>query len=281
MKSELTPQQIDQYRRQGFLVIEGFLTPDELEHWRTVTDEAVQQRLKEPTLNNQVTPDSFNAMVFTQCLRLADIHPGMAELMFDERLGRLAANLAGIDGTRIWHDQALYKPPYGNHTAFHLDNPFWSFYSPGAISIWVALDAATQANGCLWYLPGTHLEASYQSVGIAENFGDIFKTYPQWKKIEAVPASCPAGSAVFHSGLVAHAAGVNATAHPRRAMTCAYMPDGSTFNGQKNVLPDDYFNSLKIGDVLDNNKINRLIWHKDGRHKTLDVQKSMGKVPVA
>jgi hypothetical protein len=24
-------------------------------------------------------------------------------------------------------------------------------------------------------------------------------------------------------------------------MTCGYMPDGSTFNGVKNVLPDDYF----------------------------------------
>ena len=24
----------------------------------------------------------------------------------------------------------------------------------------------------------------------------------------------------------------------RRAMTCAYMPDGCTFNGQTNVLPD-------------------------------------------
>ena len=34
-------------------------------------------------------------------------------------------------------------------------------------------------------------------------------------------------------------------------MTCAYMPDGSTFNGQKNVLRDDYFQSLKVGDVLD------------------------------
>jgi phytanoyl-CoA hydroxylase len=281
MKSELTTQQVDQYRRQGFLVIEGFLDADELEHWREVTDDAVRLRLKDATLNNQATPDSFYAQVFTQCLRLADIHPGMAELMFDERLGRVAGTLAGVDGIRIWHDQALFKPPYGNHTAFHLDNPFWSFYSRDAISIWVALDHATLANGCLWYLPGTHLEATYQSVGIAENFGDIFKTYPQWKKIEAVPAACPAGSAVFHSGLIAHAAGVNLTPYPRRAMTCAYMPDGSTFNGQKNVLPDDYFNSLKIGDVLDNNRINRLIWQREGKHHSLDPQKLMGKMPVA
>jgi len=280
MKSELTAFQVKQYRQQGFLVIEGFLDPDELQLWRQVTEDAVQQRLKDVSLNNQVNPDTFYAQVFTQCLRLADIHPGMAKLMFDERLGRLAGTLAGVDGIRIWHDQALIKPPYGNHTAFHLDDPFWSFFSRDAISIWVALDNTTLANGCLWYLPGTHLEAPFQSVGIGENLGDIFKTYPQWRKIEAVPAACPAGSAVFHNGLVAHAAGVNLTAYPRRAMTCAYMPDGSTFNGQKNVLPDDYFNSLKVGDVLTNDHINRLIWHRDGKHHAVDTRNSMGEVPV-
>ena len=155
----------------------------------------------------------------------------------------MAATLAGIDGIRIWHDQALIKPPYGNHTAFHLDNPFWSFHSPNAISMWVALDDATLSNGCLWYLPGTHKEATFEPVGIGENLGDIFKIYPQWKTSRPLPAPAKAGSAVFHNGLVGHGAGVNMTAFPRRAMTCAYMPDGSTFNGIQNVLPDDYFKS--------------------------------------
>ena len=46
----------------------------------------------------------------------------------------------------------------------------------------------------------------------------------------------------------------------RRAMTCAYMPDGSTFNGKRNILPEKYFNSLKIGDVIDDPKQVPLIW---------------------
>lgn len=262
MKTELNKQQIEKYQEQGFLVIDGFLDADELEHWRKITQEAVDLRLKNSVLNNQTDPNSYYAQVFTQCLRLADIHEGMAKLIFDERLGQVAGTLAGVDGIRIWHDQALFKPPYGNPTAFHLDNPFWSFYSPNAISLWVALDDATIANGCLWYLPGTHCEASFSSIGIGEQLGDIFKTYPQWRKIEAIPAACKAGSVVYHNGLVAHGAGANMTPKARRAMTCAYMPDGSTFNGQKNVLPDNYFNSLKIGDVLNDNQINRLIWHK-------------------
>lgn len=263
MKDKLTTRQIDQYRTQGYIVIEGFLDTNELEHWRKVTEEAVQLRIGDKTiLSNQHDPDSYYAQVFTQCLRLADIHPGMREIMFDERIGRLAGTLAGVDGIRIWHDQALFKPPYGNPTAFHMDDPFWSFSSRDAISIWVALDDATIANGCLWYLPGTHHEASFTPVGIGEKLGDIFKAYPQWRSVDSVPAACPAGSAVFHNGLIAHGAGANMTPRPRRAMTCAYMPDGSTFNGQQNILPDEYFHSLKIGDVLNDNYQNPLIWHQ-------------------
>jgi len=53
------------------------------------------------------------------------------------------------------------------------------------------------------------------------------------------------------------------TPNTRKAMTCAFMPVGSTFNGNKNVLPDDYFKTLKIGDLLNNDEQNPLIYHKD------------------
>ena len=48
----------------------------------------------------------------------------------------------------------------------------------------------------------------------------------------------------------------------RRAMTCAYMPDGSTFNGQANVLPPAYLATLSVGDVLDKDDQNPLVWHR-------------------
>jgi phytanoyl-CoA hydroxylase len=269
MQTEVSTQQVEQYQAQGFIVIENFLDAAELEHWREVTADAIRVRLADSQgLSNQANPDAYYAQVFTQCLRLADIHAGMAELIFDERLGRVAGTLAGVDGIRIWHDQALVKPPYGNPTAFHLDNPFWSFSSKDSISIWVALDDATLANGCLWYLPGTHRSATYEPTAIGESLGGIFKAYPAWKQIKALPAACPAGSVVFHNGLIAHGAGANMTPYPRRAMTCAFMPDGATFNGLKNVLPDEYYQSLKVGDPLNDDSVNRLIWRREGLRQT-------------
>jgi ectoine hydroxylase-related dioxygenase (phytanoyl-CoA dioxygenase family) len=269
MKSELTDEQIGAYRENGFLAIEGFLDAAELAEWRAYTQEAVDQRLAGTALNagghplnNQADPDAYYAQVFTQCLKLLETHAGMRKLMLDRRLGAMAARLAGVDGIRIWHDQALFKPPFGNPTAWHLDNPYWSFSSRDAISLWVALDDATLANGCMWYIPGSHKSATYENAGIGQNQSDLFRLYPQWREIDPVGCPVPAGSAVFHNGLTAHGAGANMTNKPRRAMTCAYMPDGSTFNGTKNILPDAYFASLRVGDPLNDDAINPLLWRR-------------------
>jgi len=45
-------------------------------------------------------------------------------------------------------------------------------------------------------------------------------------------------------------------------MTCAYMPDGNVYNGQPNVLPDAYVKTLAVGDVLNNELQNPLIYRK-------------------
>lgn len=263
MKHSISEDQIEKYQRDGYLVIEGFLDAGELEKWRAVTEDAVARRLEERGLQTPTNKkDDYYSNVFLQCLRLADTHEGMAELMYDPRLGEVAGRLAGADGIRIWHDQALIKPPYGNPTSWHLDNPYWSFHSDKSISMWVALDDATLANGCMWYLPGTHRTATTENPDIGGNMGDLFKAYPQWKSIEAVAGPVPAGSAVYHNGLVAHAAGANMTPRPRRAMTCAYMPEGAVFNGRRSILPEEYFKSLKVGDPLNNDAVNRLIWSR-------------------
>lgn len=271
MRNQLSAEQVASYRENGYIVIEHFLDPEELEDWRTQVGEAVEDRKKnkpqpkegEPWLTNTADGVSeYYQQVFLQCLKLADTHAGVRRLMLDPRLGEMAATLAGVEGMRIWHDQALIKPPFGNPTGWHLDNPYWSFSSRDSISIWVALDDATLGNGCMWYVPGTHKTARYENAGIGENMADLFKVYPDWKSIDPVACPCPAGSAVFHNGLVAHGAGANMTNKPRRAMTCAYMPVGSTYNGATNVLPPEYYRTLQIGDVLEDDVVNPLVWRK-------------------
>ena len=142
-----------------------------------------------------------------------------------------------------------------------MDDPNWSFHSPNAISIWIALDDATTQNGCMYYLPGTHKRTNYEKKGhFGPNMGALFDEYPDFREIEPVAAEMKAGSAGFHNGLTAHAAGPNMTPYPRRAMTCIYMPDGSTFNGIQNVLSDEQIANLNVGDVLNDESQTPLVW---------------------
>jgi phytanoyl-CoA hydroxylase len=269
MNTELTQEQVDFYQENGYIILHDFLTPDELETWRQSVDEAVQQRDDRKLADGTMRAgDSYYDNVFIQRINLWNDHAGMRQLMLDPRLGKLAATLAGVDGIRIWHDQALIKQPWANPTGWHLDNPYWSFSSRDAISIWVALDDSTLENGCLYFVPGTHKTATFDNTGIGQNMGDLFRVYPQWAKLQSVAGPMKAGSCSFHNGLLAHGAGANMTPGWRRAMTCGYMPDGSTFNGQKNILPDAMMKRLTVGDVLEDDGQNPLIYHKTKAYVT-------------
>jgi phytanoyl-CoA hydroxylase len=280
MRTELTPDEIGFYRENGFLTVPDFLDADELAAWREAVDEAVDTRgdavfagptalddeasSREPT-EEEKEEAAYYAKVFTQRVNLWQSSEKMHALMLDSRLGHVAADLAGVDGIRIWHDQALIKPPYATFTAYHLDQPYWSFTSPDSITVWVALDDATFENGCLYYLPGSHKAQKYDNVEIGKDIGALFDVYPEWRAIDPVACPVPAGGACFHNGLTAHGAGANLTHRQRRAMTCAYMPDGCTFNGIANVLPPAYNDSLSIGDVLDDDAHNPLIFSRSGK----------------
>ncbi len=143
-----------------------------------------------------------------------------------------------------------------------LDTPFWSFSDSSALSIWIALDDATLQNGCLYFIPGSYHHTSFENAGIGKNMDAIFEVYPNLKNTNSVAAPIKAGSCSFHNGLTIHGAGPNMTNGFRRAMTCAYMPDGATFNGKKNILSDEQVSRLKIGDLLNDGEQNPLIYKR-------------------
>ena len=270
MKYQLSEDQVKSYRDNGFIVIENFLSTDELDHWRQSAEAAVKERagIKIPGKDiktgeaDGINEDSdYYAKVFDQLLNLWQTNEAMKEIMIDERIGKMASQLSGADGIRIWHDQALIKRPWANPTAWHLDTPFWSFSDRKAISIWVALDDATLENGCLFFIPGSHKVTNFDRISIGKNMDGIFDIYPQLRNSKPVAAPMKAGSCSFHNGLTVHGANANMTNGFRRAMTCAYMPDGNTFNGEPNILPDAYLKQLKVGDMLNNEEQNPLIFH--------------------
>jgi len=262
MNTALSPEQITSYQQDGFVLQPGFLAAGEVAELKEAVLTAIASMGKKKVAGGGAgleEGDSYYDKVFTQRLNLWRISDTVKKFMLDPGLGRMLCQLAGVKAFRVWHDQALIKEPYGNPTAWHLDNPYWSFFSKDAISIWIALEDATPQNGCMYFVPGTQKLATHENAGIGKDLGELFKVYPKMGEIDPVCVPMKAGDCSFHNGLAAHGAGANMTRKRRIAMTCAYMPDGSTFNGQRNILPDSYFNSLQKGDVLANDDWNPLV----------------------
>jgi len=271
MKSKLAQKQIQFFQENGYLLVKDFLNHDELALWRESVSEAVEQRggRKWPGTEIKTGEDDginkdaeYYGKVFDQVLNLWQTNEKVKQLMLDKRIGKMAADLAGWNGTRIWHDQALIKRPWANPTSWHLDTPFWSFHDRRALSIWVALDDATLENGCLYFIPGSNHYTTFENPGIGKNMDAIFEFYPKLIKSKSVVVPMKAGSCSFHNGLTIHGAGANMTPGFRRAMTCAYMPDGATFNGIKNILSEEQVTRLKIGGLLNDDAQNPLIYLK-------------------
>ena len=267
MQTQLTDEQVARYRDQGFLTVPGFLSPGEVAELRAAVLDAIATMGRRKVAGGGAAleeGDSYYDRVFTQRLNLWRISDTVKRYMLAPDLGRMTARLAGVPGIRVWHDQALIKEPFGNPTAWHLDNPYWSFSSRDSISVWIALEDATLGNGCMWFIPGTHRLAELgRNVGIGQNQADLFKVYPRMAEADPVAAPMKAGDCSFHNGLTAHGAGANMTRGRRIAMTCAYMPAGSVFNGQQNILPDAYFRTLRVGDPLVNDEWNPLIFGRE------------------
>ncbi len=272
MKSNITSEQIEFYQQNGYLLVENFLDEEELAHWRKAVTEAIKQRNGRKFAfgdaktgeDDGINKDSdYYGKVFDQMINLWQTNDAVTEIMLDQRIGKMAADLAGWKGTRIWHDQALIKRPWANPTSWHLDTPFWSFSDRRALSIWVALDDATLENGCLYFIPGSFQKTTFVNPGIGKNMDAIFEMYPQFLNTESVSVPMKAGSCSFHNGLTIHGAGANMTNGYRRAMTCAYMPDGAVFNGIKNILTDEQVSNLKIGDLLNDPAQNPLIYSNE------------------
>ena len=260
MNTSLSQKQIEDYRRDGFVAQRGFLSPEEVDELKAAVLETIETMGSQKVAGNETFVSSEEASyydkVFTQRLNLQTINQTVKRYVVNAGLGGMLRQLEGEEGFRVWHDQALIKEPYGNPTAWHLDNPYWSFYSKHALSMWIALEPATLENGCMWFVPGSHKLARFDNAPIGKDLAALFREYPEMTGTDPVSVPMQPGDCSFHNGLTAHGAGANMTRGRRIAMTCAYMPTGSTFNGQQNILQPDYFKSLSEGDVLENDAWN-------------------------
>ena len=121
-------------------------------------------------------------------------------------VGKVAAELNRHPaGFRLYLDNVLIKEPWADPTKWHVDTVSFAFNSPFTSSFWIPLDPATETNGCLMFVKGSHralLAAAdpYASRprDASSGIGALFSTYPEFRDLEEVAAPVPAGTAICH-----------------------------------------------------------------------------------
>jgi len=131
MKSELSSRQIANYQKDGFVVIEDFLTVQELDLWRAALDEALKNRKgnkfagpKPVHGKGDDVAESRYGVVFDQMIHLWQNNECTRSFVPDRRIAKLTAELAQVNGIRIWHDQALMQITWANPAAWRLNTPY-------------------------------------------------------------------------------------------------------------------------------------------------------------
>lgn len=153
---------------------------------------------------------------------------------------RNAANLARqILGphARFHIDHTLVKPPLnGAATPWHQDEAFKDpRYDYGEISIWMPLQPVNEVNGCMEFIPGSHL------VGILPHRTPnddprihAIECFEGFNHADAVACPLPAGGCTLHFGRTLHGAGPNRSKEPRFAYVLIFNVPPEPAKNQKN-----------------------------------------------
>jgi ectoine hydroxylase-related dioxygenase (phytanoyl-CoA dioxygenase family) len=218
----LTDGQMDFYRENGYVA--GI---------RVLSDEQVDALCEElrrlPELNSEdrallyeyhSNESSDRNTVLMHALGAWRVFPGFHDLLWNPAFTVPASQLLG-GPVVFWHDQLFIKPPRcGGVVAWHQDYSYWTRTEPVAhITCWIGLDDADRSNGCLHYVPGSHLWDLLPITGLAGDMEAIYSVLneDQRKQFKAVPIELKRGEAAFHHPLMVHGSFKNETDRFRRA----------------------------------------------------------------
>lgn len=258
-RTHLTPEEIAAFQRDGFLVVEDLLDEQERKRFGAAVDRAVDARAGEDT--RTVEEKTLYEQSFIQCMNLWEDSLGVRELCFAPELGRMATDLLGADGVRVWHDQALYKEAGGRETDAHQDRPFWPIQPANQVTAWIPFDGSSREAGAMSYVPGSHRVDLEKFVDISHLFQpepyDILND-PKIRDTEPVLVEAPPGAVVFHHSLTVHSAGPNQSPDTRRVYCIIYFADGCT---RRTAIPHPTVDrqSIEVGERIEG-EVTPLAW---------------------
>ena len=146
----------------------------------------------------------------------------LSKMAKETDLINLVGRLIDDSNPLLFQDMALLKGPHGREKPWHQDAAYFDLsINVTIIGVWIALDTATKANGCLHVLPKTHKSGPADHFHIRD--WQLCDTSIQTALDVAIPLD-PGGCLLWH-GLLHHGSPKNDTGATRAALQFHYKPN--------------------------------------------------------
>ena len=231
--SSVRQTDIDYFHENGYLVIEDAFSSKEINNaiagmihlmdgkkpdFRAIQFESKLAKLKDE-MDEKDRRDAirkiFNFVNHEPRLNALAEHPGLLQVL--EQIMN--------DKPVLFQDMALVKPPlHGTEKPWHQDCAYFNLaHGTTVVGVWIALDEATNENGCMHIIPGSHNEGPM--IHFNRRDWQICDTDVPIARDTTVPLQ--PGGCLFWHGLLHHGSPVNHSTKRRRALQFHYKPANS------------------------------------------------------
>lgn len=220
----LTPAQSAFFAQNGFVRLEQVFTPAEVaalsqELDAVIQDFCVPTRGWEGSWRQHYLDDEAEFKAQLVALHELPLYSAAwARAVLQERLVSAVADLIGPE-LELHHVTLHAKAPeFGTPFPMHQDYPFYAHETGAYVDALVHVDAATEENGCLKFLQGSH------HLGPLEHILEGAPHLPpdQYRLADAVSCPAEAGDVILFSIYTIHGSNLNRTAQWRRLVRLGY-----------------------------------------------------------
>ena len=156
----ITSAQLEQYDRDGFILIENALTKIQLEELQAATHRLILESGRITTSNDQYDLDTGHSAEQPRLTRIKLPHlldPIFRQVMQSDQIINLIRPLLNTEHIRLHTSKLNTKEPRGGQAVeWHQDWALYPHTNDDLLAIGILLEDVEDANGPLMAIPGTH-----------------------------------------------------------------------------------------------------------------------------